>query len=84
MAENKNICFLCEFTEAISRIGNKWAPTFCNHPDSMFIENYRKTHNVKSAERFIGWTNRYSKELTIKTRHRWCPKRRLECSENGV
>ena len=75
MAENENICFLCEFAEAMGKRGNTWAPTYCNHPNEEHIKNYRKTHNVKSAERFVGWTNRYSKELTIKTRPRWCPKK---------
>ena len=75
MAENENICFLCEYMRVIDKPGNKWAPTFCNHPNSMYIENYRKTHNLKSTERFVGWTKRYSKELTIKTRPRWCPKK---------
>lgn len=75
MIEHENICFLCEFAEVMDRPGNKWAPTYCTHPNEEYIKNYREAHRQKSAERFIGWTKRYSKELTIKTRPRWCPKK---------
>lgn len=69
-------CAGCEYCEEFRPLGNTRSEFTCQHPDRAYIEEYFKTHGIQKMPRFLGFGERYSSEVPIKTSPAWCPKKK--------
>ena len=56
----------------------------CTHPDQRYIQDYFSRKNMRKMPGFIGFGERYSEEVPVRTAPAWCPKKRApEEDRNG-
>ncbi len=68
-------CSECEYCKEFRPIGNTRSNFTCEHPDKLYISEYYKKHKILKMEGFIGFGERYSSDVPIKTSPKWCPKK---------
>lgn len=68
-------CAECKYCEEFRPVGNERSNFYCNHPDRLYISKYYREHKISKMEGFIGFGERYSSDVPIKTSPRWCPKK---------
>lgn len=80
MKKNNNIpkCSECEYCDGARLCGNTRSRFKCVHPDHKYIWEYFTTHRIKKMPGFLGFGERFSSKVPLKTSPAWCPKRRSE------
>ena len=68
-------CSECEYCRESRRVGNTRSGFTCEHRDSGYIHHYFVTHKIQKMEGFLGYGERYSHEVPLKTSPAWCPKK---------
>ena len=76
MAKNNVRCAECEYCKEFRRVGNCRSEFTCTHPDYDYILNYFRKHNIRKMQGFLGFGNRWTNDVPLKTSPAWCPKRR--------
>lgn len=68
-------CSKCEYCWGVRKLGNTRSEFFCNHPNKEHIREYYKQHKITKMEGFIGFGERWSHEVPIKSSPKWCPRK---------
>lgn len=69
-------CSECEYCNEYRKLGNTRSSFTCEHPDSSYIRDYFREHNIHKMEGFLGFGAKFSTDVPIKTAPAWCPKKK--------
>lgn len=70
-------CSECEYCEGIRPFGNTRSRFTCEHPDREYIREYYRQHKINKLKGFIGFGEKWSDIVPIKTSPNWCPRKKV-------
>ena len=77
-------CSECGYCSGFRPMRNTRTEFTCTHPDQRYIQDYFFRKNMRKMPGFIGFGERYSEEVPVRTAPAWCPKKRApEEDRNG-
>ena len=77
-------CSGCSHCSGFRPMGNTRTEFTCAHLDQRYIQDYFFRKNMRKMPGFIGFGERYSAEVPVRTAPAWCPKKRTpEEDRNG-
>lgn len=68
-------CSECSHCSGFRLVGNTRTEFTCTHPDQRYIQDYFSRKNMRKMPGFIGFGERYSEEVPVRTAPAWCPKK---------
>jgi hypothetical protein len=75
MAKQIIKCSECEHCKEFRPVGNTRSNFTCEHPNREYIREYYKQHKITRMEGFIGFGERRSDKVPVKSSPRWCPRK---------
>lgn len=72
-------CSQCCHCREYRKFGNTRSEFTCNHPDHDYILNYFYKNKIQKMPGFLGFGEKYSHTVPLKTSPRWCPEKK-----NGI
>lgn len=70
-------CSECEHCKEFRPVGNTRSEFTCEHPNREYIREYYKQHKITKMEGFIGFGEKWSDKVPVKSSPKWCPRKQV-------
>lgn len=79
-------CSECTYCKEFRKYGNTRSNFFCEHPDQNYIYDYFEENRMVKMPGFLGFGEKWSHDVPLKTSPRWCPKKnpKVVTEENNL